>query len=112
MPKRMGICTHPGCQVLTADGRCPLHRWDTRPSAGRRGYGYEWRKIRDAYIKAHPFCENKLHQGMGIPAVVVDHIKPLVDGGTNAENNLMSLCLSCHAKKTDLQTKRHDGRGI
>lgn len=28
----------------------------------------------------------------------VHHIKPLAEGGDHSENNLMSLCSSCHAK--------------
>jgi 5-methylcytosine-specific restriction protein A len=33
-----------------------------------------------------------------IPADEVHHILPIDQGGTHAENNLMSLCQSCHTK--------------
>ena len=112
MPKRICVCTYPGCKNITANGRCLLHRKDERSSAGKRGYGYEWRKIRNEFAESHPYCESNIHVGMCIPMKIVDHIVPLVGGGTNDKKNLMSLCLSCHAIKTDKQTKRHRGMGI
>lgn len=30
----------------------------------------------------------------------IDHITPLAAGGTNADNNLQTLCKTCHQKKT------------
>ena len=36
--------------------------------------------------------------GRFVVATLVHHIKPLGDGGTHDESNLMSLCVSCHEK--------------
>ena len=35
----------------------------------------------------------------------VDHIRPRCEGGTNNLSNLQALCISCHGKKTALETK-------
>ena len=72
-------------------------RKDTRPSARLRGYDKEWYRIRNAYIQAHPYCEE---EGCGRLAEQVDHKVPLRAGGTNDWANLRSLCTSCHSRKT------------
>lgn len=33
----------------------------------------------------------------------IDHIKPLCEGGSNSISNLTALCVSCHARKTQLE---------
>ena len=38
--------------------------------------------------------------GIGRAAQEVDHITPLKRGGTDADENLQSLCIECHAAKT------------
>lgn len=37
---------------------------------------------------------------MVTPALEVDHINPLHNGGTDARSNLQALCRDCHADKT------------
>ena len=84
-PKRP--CSYPGCPKLT-DGRfCEEHqrkenqryeKYDRDPAAKRR-YGRAWKR---RLVKAEQ----------------VHHIKPLAEGGDHSENNLMSLCSSCHVK--------------
>lgn len=66
-------------------------------SPGKR-YGRQWKKIRDRYVKIHPLCEICLKEGKSVLVDEVHHIKPLSEGGTHDENNLMSLCKSCHEK--------------
>ena len=63
----------------------------TRGYDSAERYGGIWRWIRNRYITAHPLCERCLEHGKLIHAVLVHHIKPLADGGTNDESNLMSL---------------------
>ncbi|MBQ8698232.1 MAG: HNH endonuclease, partial [Schwartzia sp.] len=36
--------------------------------------------------------------GRYVKASLVHHVKPLADGGTHDEENLMSLCVACHEK--------------
>ena len=103
-PKRP--CSYPGCPKLT-DGRfCEEHekleakryeKYDRDPATKRR-YGRAWKRIRDRYMHAHPLCEKCLEEGRLTEAEQVHHIKPLAEGGDHSENNLMSLCSSCHAK--------------
>jgi 5-methylcytosine-specific restriction protein A len=105
-PKRP--CSHPGCPKLT-DGRyCAEHakevakryeRYQRDPAVKKR-YGRTWKRIRDRYIAAHPLCEQCEKHGRITPAEEVHHIKPLSQGGTNAVDNLMSLCTSCHSEIT------------
>ena len=107
MPKAaLKPCSHPGCTELVQSGSlCAAHRRQReqeRGSAGARGYDYEWRKIRDAFLLNPPVCCDPYgrHRGRGIRAVHVDHKVPLSQGGTNAESNLQGLCTSCHSFKT------------
>lgn len=105
-PKRP--CSYPGCPELT-DGRfCEEHakqetkryeKYD-RDTAVKKRYGRAWKRIRDRYINARSLCEQCKKNGKLTPAEEVHHIKPLSHGGTNDEDNLMSLCKSCHSKIT------------
>lgn len=69
-------------------------------------YDNDWYNLRNAYIAEHPICENCLKHGLVVPAVHVHH-KRIISSGydkdamrslTLNENNLMSLCRSCHDK--------------
>ena len=51
-----------------------------RGSAAKRGYDSQWRKLRKAFLAAHPLCEcDECRGGEGgiVPADVVDHIIPI-----------------------------------
>lgn len=111
-PKRP--CSHPGCPELV-DGRyCEKHtkeeqrhynKYDRDPESNKR-YGRRWRKIRDRYIFAHPLCEQCFKEERVTAAEEVHHIKPLAAGGTHDDENLMSLCKSCHSRITARQGGR------
>ncbi len=109
-PKRS--CRYSGCSKLTDDVYCEEHKklmnrhYDSfqRGYNGSERYGGNWRKIRNCYIKRHPLCEHCFAEGRCVTANLVHHIKPLSQGGTHDEINLMSLCYSCHEKI-------HGGRG-
>ena len=62
-----------------------------RPVRTNRAYGSEWKKLRDSYISQHPYCEL-----CGRPAQEVHHRVPVSRGGQHTEENLISLCRSCH----------------
>lgn len=110
-PKRP--CSYPGCPNLT-DGRfCEKHqreenkryeKYDRNPAASRR-YGRVWKRVRDSYVKEHPFCEECFKRGIIVPVEEVHHIKPLSEGGNHNKSNLISLCKSCHAR---IHAKRGD----
>ncbi|MBM7795195.1 HNH endonuclease [Pseudoglutamicibacter cumminsii] len=105
-PKRP--CSQPGCPELTDHRFCPAHAraederyrtYQLDPAINKR-YDHRRRKIRNAYIQAHPLCEQCQTQGRVTPAQEVDHIVPLEDGGTHDEANLQALCKPCHSSKT------------
>lgn len=60
-----------------------------------------WRRFRAWYLGRHPLCEACEREGRLTPAVMVDHVKELKDGGARlAEENAKSLCWKCHGIKT------------
>ena len=101
-------CRYSGCPKLTdhKSGYCEDHRKEmqryyehfTRGYNQHERYGSSWKKIRDRYLGSHPLCEACLGLGKATVATLVHHRKPLANGGTNDESNLMSLCVSCHEK--------------
>ena len=87
---------------------------DARPSSAERGYGAEWRKIRDAYLSQNPLCV-----ACGQIATEVDHIVSLKDGGSNDWDNLRSYCKHHHSRRTAhdqpggfLKKNCNRGRGV
>lgn len=59
-----------------------------------------WRRLRRMKLAANPLCEAHLKQGRVVPATDVDHVVSREDGGTDDWDNLMSMCHSCHSRKT------------
>ena len=89
--------------------RAPLRPDDPRPNSAQRGYDNRWRRYRDAYVKRHPLCVHCLQQGRTTATALVDHIKPIADGGARLDDsNLQALCRACHAVKTadDIKARR------
>jgi len=103
----MLYCTESGCSAKVARGRCADHtrnyhradRWG-RGTSAQRGYDSTWRNIRNAKLLADPLCEPCERDGRVTVATEVDHITPLVDGGTHDRSNLQAICRKCHAIKT------------
>lgn len=101
-------CRFPGCPNLTDDMYCADHvhimnaRYNKyeRPYDSSVRYGAEWRKIRNRYIQAHPLCEMCRGRGLVVAATEVHHKIPLSRGGSHDDENLMSLCKSCHSRIT------------
>ena len=65
-----------------------------------------WRKIRTAYITAHPLCEDCLAAGRYTPSQEVQHAIPLEHGGTHDQANLRSLCKPRHSRQSALDGDR------
>lgn len=102
-------CRQRGCAKITTDKRgfCDEHRkhsWDQgangekRETAYRRGYGRDWREIRDIVLREEPLCRPCNAEGRLVYATELDHIDG--DTGNNARENLQPICVQCHAKKT------------
>jgi 5-methylcytosine-specific restriction protein A len=96
MPKP---CAVPMCAGWAeVRGRCRAHATlyeQARGTHSQRGYTYAWEKIRRTYLATHPACEV-----CGQPAREVDHIVPLVLGGTHDFDNLRALCKVDHSRRT------------
>ena len=96
---------------------CPVHtraeRWpDTRPNAGQRGYGHDWRVRRARILKRDGgLCVPCRKEGRLTPAVMVDHIKPKYLGGTDDDANLRAICRRCHDRKTGQEGQQAQVRG-
>ena len=77
--------------------RDAYNKYERAPDINKK-YGANWRRVRARYVTLHPLCEMCLKEGKLTPVEEVHHIKPVSQGGTNSESNLMSLCRSCHNK--------------
>ena len=100
-------CRYPYCSNKAEKGGsyCSKHRpkdKDSRPSSTARGYNRRWRKVRKMYLNKNPLCVECLKSGIITPATVVDHIEPHKGdyGKFWDEDNMQSLCESCHNRKT------------
>lgn len=107
MPRRpKHPCGYPGCPNLTDRRFCEGHasvmnkRYEKyrRDPETRKRYGRCWKRIRDSYVKAHPFCEICYVKGVLVPVEEVHHKKPLSEGGTHDRENLIALCKPCHSR--------------
>lgn len=73
-----------------------------RGSAASRGYGQRWRRLARMQLMRQPLCADPfgVHAGRPVRGAHVDHIVPRQAGGTDALENLQTLCASCHSRKT------------
>ena len=115
-PKR---CTSPGCSniVQPPDSRCPAHRSENQRHSNRTEYhrsnsyfysSARWRKFRTWFLQRNPICVGYLSDCNQL-ATVVDHIKPIADGGDHLDpENCQPFCASCHSRKTqdDVRTRQ------
>ncbi|WP_200760466.1 HNH endonuclease [Effusibacillus dendaii] len=103
-------CSHPRCPELTTERYCDTHRKQEHRSYKQRRTdkeeqafynSKEWRVLRSMKLRRDPLCEECQRQGRLIPAVLVDHIQPIKQGGARLDmDNLQSLCRACHNAKT------------
>jgi len=101
MPGCAGVVRNGVCTVCGPKRRLSRRQHDEqRGSAAARGYGHHWRKVRAMQLRRSPFCEHCARDGKTTVASEVDHIVARRDGGSDAFENLQSLCKSCHSKKT------------
>lgn len=74
--------------------KLPINQRSKR-QRGRKGV-----EIRKKYLEEHPFCVKCLEEKIYTPAVEVDHIVALQNGGEDIESNKQGLCEEHHKEKT------------
>ena len=63
--------------------------------------GRPWQRIRKRILERDKYlCQHCLREGKFTMANEIDHIVPLEHGGTNDDDQLQSLCIPHHRKKT------------
>ena len=113
-------CRHVGCGQLVRDGSglCQAHQSDKavgkfadsrRGSRHERGYGTDWDKKRKRILSRDKgLCQTCLKRGKPRPARAVDHVinkaearrRGWTDEQIEADENLQSICKTCHDAKT------------
>lgn len=67
----------------------------------RGATGYAWQQIRKRILARDcGMCVLCFARGLFVLAAEVDHREPVWRGGTDADNNLQSLCRRCHRVKS------------
>jgi 5-methylcytosine-specific restriction endonuclease McrA len=70
-----------------------------RPSAAARGYGTDWRALREQAKRELPYICSE--PGCGVTqSLHLDHKRSRAMGGTDAMSNLQWLCHRHHSSKT------------
>ena len=105
-------CASPGCPTLISEGMyCEKHKKaQPKRESTYIHYGRSWEKLRVVVLARHPLCVECENAGRLTPAKELHHIIPVSAGGTNAGENLMPLCKSCHTRKT--MEERSRGRKV
>ena len=120
--RRSALCARPGGQPLStkpgsvclecpriavARGRCAVHQraqrqaFDaTRPSAASRGYGSDWRDLRNEILRQQPMCSTCF-----AVATEVHHSPRYVVGTNHRDYALTAMCKRCHSSVTSRQVR-------
>ena len=70
-----------------------------------------WRKYRKLKLEINPHCEECIKKKQFVPGYYVDHIKPINEEGVLFPpfDELMTLCISCDARKRQKEAQRSKG---
>lgn len=106
-------CAYPGCNELVAHGYCSKHykpeSFTTvqKDKEIHRLYDRKWRARRLNKLAADPWCEDCLEHEIWNPATDIHHvIRHRGDVSVFNTSPLISLCHSCHSKRTQEETRR------
>lgn len=116
-------CNHVGCnQLINFDETyCKKHLikyssnyddYANRKEVGGKYFTFyhskAWKQLSYSYRLRNPMCELCLKNGIYVKCDVVDHKIPIRSDWNQRlnENNLQSLCHSCHNTKTKAESKR------
>jgi 5-methylcytosine-specific restriction protein A len=105
MPTRPPVYRPPGARTAQEINRERMQR-----DKGKRTRGRRLQESRAYWLTLHPLCEPCRQAGRVTPAVQVDHIIAVEDGGSDADGeNRQSICLACHREKTARERRRRAG---
>ena len=103
-------CSYSGCPKLTEGQYCEEHKKLTdrnynlyeRDKINQKFYqSAEWKAVKKHHLAIEPLCRECKKNGLLTKATMADHIIPIKQGGaTLDDNNLQSLCWSCHSQKS------------
>ena len=110
-PCRVKTCRYPH---RNAGGYCDEHLdqesgWYSpeRGTSSQRGYGAEWQRKRRFVLKRDGHqCRPCAAKGLVTYGNEVDHRIPKAEGGTDADENLQTICEDCHKEKTRRESSR------
>jgi len=71
----------------------------------------DWRAKRERILVRDSFRCASCGMIASGQAAHVDHVRPLEEGGTDADENLQTLCSSCHGRKTIAEQRRRGEMG-
>jgi 5-methylcytosine-specific restriction endonuclease McrA len=76
-----------------------------RGTTDEMGYDGDWERLRDYHRAREPLCRHCAQRGKVVPMKHVDHIIDIIDAPELRlqDDNLQSLCASCHSRKTRRQ---------
>lgn len=93
-------------------GSTPAERKPWQRPAGhvdKRKRGRAGVRDRRQVLAEEPLCRLCRERGLVTASVVVDHIRPLSQGGSDDRSNKQGLCTACHDEKT--KGEAAEGRG-
>lgn len=93
---RQCITCRRSCQIPSGASRPGSSPWNLRAAAAPGLSNKARKRLLRKWLKQHRTCIY-----CGDPAACIDHVVPLVLGGTNYEGNLAPACQSCNARKSD-----------
>ena len=77
----------------------------SKPEHAKLYYSRRWRGLRNLFIRRNRLCINCKDNNLIVEGELVDHIKPISEGGDFYEwSNLQTLCNPCHRKKSAKET--------
>ena len=90
----------------------PLFKSKEKPWGNNQEFykTYHWQKVRELQLNKEPLCRECAKKGKTTLATVVDHIRPIEQGGAMLDwDNLQSLCESCHNRKSGKEKRGKGG---
>lgn len=87
---------------------------ERRGSSASRGYGQDWRRLREQILAVEPLCRFCTASGLVVPATEVDHIEPISKRPDLrlTPSNLRPLCTPCHSRLTASGSQEEWGCGV